>query len=92
MASVCAKAFIALGATKRKHVSDQERQAILQRQESVCAICGAQLNHKLEVDHVVRLADKGEDTLDKKQGLSLSCHAQKTMQGEQNSGTNTAKG
>ena len=92
MASICSKAFSTLGVSKRKHVSEQERQTILQRQDSMCAICGAQLTKKFEVDHIVRLADRGNDTLDNKQGLCISCHTQKTMQEEQSSGTASARG
>lgn len=65
----------------RRHISTRERVAIFSAAEGVCHICGATIDGTREawdVEHVIPLAQGGDDHGDNLRPAHKACHAGKT--------------
>ena len=56
-------------------VAGRRRRAALRR-DPICRLCGGEVS--TEADHVVPIADGGEDVVENMQGLCHGCHREKT--------------
>ena len=61
----------------RRQWTNTERQTILARQNNQCE-CGAGLTGDYEIDHIVRLCDGGDDSIDNVNAKCVACHAEKS--------------
>lgn len=60
---------------KRKRLSEQERQAVLQKTNRRCAYCGIELDsNRFQVDHVVPLRLGGKDEMENMLPACRSCN------------------
>ena len=64
----------------RRHISTKERVAIFQRHDGKCHICGAVIwpNDAWDVEHIIPLAQGGDDEGDNLAPAHRCCHAAKT--------------
>ena len=60
---------------QRRRRTDTERKTRLARQRDQCE-CGAELSDRYETDHVVRLCDGSEDSIDNSEAKCVTCHAE----------------
>lgn len=60
----------------RRSLTDKEKSALIQKQESHCALCQIKTN-EFEFDHIVPLAAGGSNDDENFQALCKSCHAHK---------------
>ena len=61
----------------RQQWTNTERQTRLARQNNQCE-CGAELTGDCEIDHIVRLCDGGDDSIDNVNAKCVACHAYKS--------------
>ena len=66
--------------TYRRRLHAEERLQIAAAQQWACATCSALLPPAFEIDHIVELADGGDDEPHNMQALCGTCHAVKTQQ------------
>ena len=66
----------------RRHISTRERLAIFERCGGVCHICGGKVTpgEAWDVEHIVPLAQGGDDEGDNLAPAHKGCHAGKTAQ------------
>lgn len=62
--------------SKPTHVTTATRRRILSRDGHQCVQCGSA--ERLEVDHILNVAQGGRDNLDNLQTLCAACHREKT--------------
>jgi 5-methylcytosine-specific restriction endonuclease McrA len=65
---------------KRKALTPYQRASVAAAQEWRCMSCGILFKALWHVDHVVPLADGGEDALTNMQALCADCHMAKTSE------------
>jgi hypothetical protein len=68
---------------KRIRWTKQIKTEILQRQESKCNVCNAQLK-KYHIDHIQPLSNNGTNELPNLQALCIECHAKKSKDEQDN--------
>lgn len=78
MSQVCERLRLEIMRPSRHQWTQKERDTILSRQGHKCE-CGVELTKEnTEIDHVVRLCDGGEDTVDNAVAKCITCHAEKS--------------
>jgi len=73
----------ALFVTRRIKLEEAERQALLERQQKKCAICGDELKKRFEVDHISPLCQGGNNELSNLRALCQPCHSEETYKLQQ---------
>ena len=69
---------------ERRTLNDDEKQMLIQEQESTCLICNEK-SVEFEYDHIQSLANGGSNDIDNFQALCKPCHLNKTMEERENS-------
>ena len=71
----------ALPRTKRMRFSDELRQSIRRRQDSLCMYCGVTLNRRnMHIDHIYPVEHGGSNDEDNLQALCAGCNMRKGIQ------------
>jgi len=61
-----------------RSVDPDLRNLLIYRQQGKCAICGQELGHDVEVDHIILWAEGGPTILENLQAIHPKCHQIKT--------------
>ena len=73
----------ALFVSRRMKIEDSVRQAILEKQEKKCAICGDDLKKRFEIDHISPLCQGGSNDPSNLRALCQPCHSEETYKLQQ---------